>query len=215
MQSETGSGKTLAYLLPIIQVSDPADADAAAYLLSLSLSTRRSLTRLPLPPTPSFRKKSLAIDPVTFDPKKPPTRTELGTRALILCPTRELALQTQDVTERLCRSTFSFLVPGCLSGGERRKSKKAKLRKGVTIFTATPGRMLDHLDKTSSLLLSLKGRLEFLILDEADRLLDMGLGGQVERIVQTVRANQPGSGRGGGRHNMEIRPGLRHRYYRH
>ena len=64
-------------------------------------------------------------------------------------------------------------------------------------MTATPGRMLDHLDKTSSLLLSLKGRLEFLILDEADRLLDMGLGGQVERIVQTVRANQPGRGRGG------------------
>jgi ATP-dependent RNA helicase DDX31/DBP7 len=53
---------------------------------------------------------------------------------------------------------------------------------------------LDHLSKTESLLMALKGKMEWLVMDEADRLLDMGLDGQVEQIVQHVRANQPGSG---------------------
>jgi ATP-dependent RNA helicase DDX31/DBP7 len=120
-----------------------------------------------------------------------------GTRCIILCPTRELATQTVEVVEKLCSGSFSWLVAGCLSGGEKRKSEKARLRKGISILVATPGRLLDHLGKTESLLMSLKGKLEWLVLDEADRLLDMGLGGQVEQIVQHVRANQPGSGRDG------------------
>jgi ATP-dependent RNA helicase DDX31/DBP7 len=91
-------------------------------------------------------------------------------------------------------NSFRWIVPGCLSGGEKRKSEKARIRKGISILIATPGRLLDHLSKTESLLMALKGKLEWLVMDEADRLLDMGLGGQVEQIVQHVRANQPGSG---------------------
>ena len=114
---------------------------------------------------------------------------------LILCPTRELATQTLVFVETLTRGTW--LVGGCLVGGENRKSEKARLRKGISILVATPGRLLDHLSKTESLLLSLKGKLQYLVLDESDRLLDMGLGGQIEQIVQRIRANQPGSGRNG------------------
>ena len=117
-----------------------------------------------------------------------------GTRCLILCPTRELATQTATIAEKLCLKSFNWLVPGCLSGGEKRKSEKARLRKGVSILVATPGRLLDHLGKTDCLSMALKGKLEWIVLDEADRLLDMGLGGQVEEIVQKVRANQPKSG---------------------
>jgi ATP-dependent RNA helicase DDX31/DBP7 len=116
-------------------------------------------------------------------------RKELGTRCLILCPTRELASQTLDTLEKLCRHSFGWLVPGCLSGGDTRKSEKARIRKGLGIVVATPGRLLDHLNKTESLLMSLKGKLEWLVLDEADRLLDMGLGDQVKQIVQQIRAN--------------------------
>jgi len=90
--------------------------------------------------------------------------------------------------------SFSWIIPGCLSGGEKHKSEKACIRKGISILIATPGWLLDHLGKTESLLMALKGKLEWLVLDEADRLLDMGLGGQVEQIVQYVRSNQPGSG---------------------
>ena len=121
-------------------------------------------------------------------------RAEGGTRCVILCPTRELALQTLATAERLCSGSFNWLVPGCLFGEERRKSEKARIRKGLSIIVATPGRFLDHLTRTESLLMALKGKLRWLVLDEADRLLDMGLGDQVKQIVQRIRANQPRSG---------------------
>lgn len=117
-----------------------------------------------------------------------------GTRAVILCPTRELATQTYVVAEKLCQNTFPWLVAGCLSGGEKRKSEKARVRKGISVLIATPGRLLDHLEKTDCLLMALKGKVEWIVLDESDRLLDMGLGSQVEQIVQIIRANQSGSG---------------------
>ncbi|KAL3942136.1 MAG: hypothetical protein SGARI_000370, partial [Bacillariaceae sp.] len=66
----------------------------------------------------------------------------------------------------------------------------SRLRKGLGIIVATPGRLLDHLTKTQSLALSLKGKFQWLVLDEADRLLDMGLGDQVRQIVQWIRANE-------------------------
>jgi ATP-dependent RNA helicase DDX31/DBP7 len=123
-------------------------------------------------------------------------RKQLGTRCVILCPTRELASQTLSVLERLCQHSFGWLVPGCLTGGDTRKSEKARIRKGLGIVVATPGRMLDHLNKTESLLMSLKGNLEWLVLDEADRLLDMGLGDQVRQIVQRIKANEANNSSG-------------------
>jgi ATP-dependent RNA helicase DDX31/DBP7 len=82
------------------------------------------------------------------------------------------------------------MVPGGLLGGDSRSSEKSRIRKGLGIIVATPGRLLDHLHKTESLLLNLKGKLQWLVLDEADRLLDMGLGDQVKQIVQLIRANE-------------------------
>ncbi|GMH60870.1 hypothetical protein TL16_g03143 [Triparma laevis f. inornata] len=117
-----------------------------------------------------------------------------GTRCLVIAPTRELASQTFKVANELCLNTFSWIVPGCLSGGENRKSEKARLRKGCGIMIGTPGRILDHLVKTEVFGEGLKGRLEWVVLDEADRLLDMGLGKQVEEIVQRLRRNEGGRG---------------------
>jgi ATP-dependent RNA helicase DDX31/DBP7 len=57
------------------------------------------------------------------------------------------------------------------SGGEKKKSEKARLRKGVVVLVSTPGRLLDHLKTTESFTLK---NLRWIILDEADRLLDMG-----------------------------------------
>ena len=136
---------------------------------------------------------SLAIDSTTNTPKKV-DRALGGTRSIILCPTRELATQTYLTAAKLTAGTFSWIVAGCLSGGEKRKSEKARLRKGVTILIATPGRLLDHLGKTEALVENLKGKLEWLVLDEADRLLDMGLGKQVEEILQHLRVVNPRGG---------------------
>jgi len=122
---------------------------------------------------------------------KVPTRSEMGCRCIILCPTRELASQTLQVVERLCQANFAGrIVPGGLLGGDSRHSEKSRLRKGLGVIVATPGRLLDHLHKTQSLALSLKGKLQWLVLDECDRLLDMGLGDQVRQIVQWMRANE-------------------------
>jgi len=119
------------------------------------------------------------------------SRKDVGTRCIILCPTRELASQTLTVLETICQANFAgWMVPGGLSGGDSRNSEKARVRKGLGIIVATPGRLLDHLNKTESLLMNLKGKLQWLVLDEADRLLDMGLGDQVKQIVQLIRANE-------------------------
>lgn len=93
-----------------------------------------------------------------------------GTRALILAPTRELCTQIANVITKLVQCCV-WIVTGCLLGGEKKKSEKARLRKGITILVSTPGRLLDHLNTTESFSLKL---LQFVVLDEADRLLDMG-----------------------------------------
>jgi ATP-dependent RNA helicase DDX31/DBP7 len=93
-----------------------------------------------------------------------------GTRALVLAPTRELCTQIHSVLTKVVRCCV-WIVGGCLSGGEKKKSEKARLRKGISILVATPGRLLDHLKTTESFSLT---NLEWVILDEADRLLDMG-----------------------------------------
>lgn len=132
-------------------------------------------------------------DDINYSTEKPRkvSRSEMGCRCIILCPTRELASQTLQVLERLCQANFpGWIVPGGLLGGDSRKSEKASLRKGLAIIVATPGRLLDHLHKTQSLALSLKGKLKWIVLDEADRLLDMGLGDQVRQIVQWIWANE-------------------------
>ncbi len=79
-----------------------------------------------------------------------------GTWCVLLYPTREPATQTHSFADGLFRSSFPRIVPGCLSGGEKRKSEKARLRRGITLLVATPGNLLNHLTKMESLLLLLR-----------------------------------------------------------
>ena len=106
-----------------------------------------------------------------------------GTLALILCPTRELCLQVLDTATVVARR-FTWIVPGSIHGGENRAKEKARLRKGLNLLIATPGRLLDHLTNTASFKIS---DLEFLVLDEADRLLDLGFKKQIRSIVDIVK----------------------------
>jgi superfamily II DNA/RNA helicase len=91
-----------------------------------------------------------------------------GTRVLILLPTRELALQTQKHFEQL--AAYTYLKSGLIIGGEAFKHQVATLRKNPEVLIATPGRLVDHIEKGTP---DFKD-LEVLILDEADRMLDMG-----------------------------------------
>lgn len=93
---------------------------------------------------------------------------DTGTRALILLPTRELALQTQKHFEQL--AAFTYFKCGLIIGGEAYKHQVATLRKNPEVLIATPGRLVDHIEKGNP---DFKD-LEVLVLDEADRMLDMG-----------------------------------------
>ena len=76
-------------------------------------------------------------------------REEIGTLGLVIVPTRELAVQTQaTLTKILSRVRPHWIVTTALTGGDSRKSEKARLRRGCQIVVGTPGRLLDHL-KTS------------------------------------------------------------------
>ena len=152
IQSQTGSGKTLSYLLPIIQDLLP--------MSSLSYIDR-----------------------------------SIGTLAIIIAPTRELAKQISDVLEAILKMRLRpqsdsagesdnltrWLVSGLLVGGENRTHEKARLRKGLPILVSTPGRLLDHLQNTSSFNV---GKCRWLVLDEADQLMQLGFEETIKGIVQ-------------------------------
>jgi ATP-dependent RNA helicase DDX31/DBP7 len=80
---------------------------------------------------------------------------------------------------------YIWLVPGLLTGGENRHHEKQRLRKGVVILVATPGRLLDHLESTTAFSVA---HLQWLVLDEADRLLDLGFQKSLSRIVELIGA---------------------------
>ncbi|KAG6848700.1 hypothetical protein H0H93_014787 [Arthromyces matolae] len=161
LQAQTGSGKTLSFLLPIIQDLLP--------LSSLSYIDR-----------------------------------SIGTLAIIIAPTRELAMQISDVLETLLQLRLRpedespdnpatskrltrWLVSGLLTGGATRAHEKARLRKGLPILVSTPGRLLDHLQNTSSFNV---GKCRWLVLDEADRLMDLGFEETIKGIVSGLEGRR-------------------------
>ncbi|XP_054440158.1 probable ATP-dependent RNA helicase DDX31 [Pteronotus mesoamericanus] len=107
-----------------------------------------------------------------------------GPYALVLVPTRELALQSFDTFQKLLKP-FTWIVPGVLMGGEKKKSEKARLRKGINILISTPGRLVDHIKSTKNIHFS---RIQWLVLDEADRILDLGFEKDITVILNAVNA---------------------------
>jgi ATP-dependent RNA helicase RhlE len=101
-------------------------------------------------------------------------------RALVLTPTRELAAQIYDNVKEY--STYIDIRSTVIFGGVNQKPQVATLRKGVDVLIATPGRLLDlHSQKA----LSLK-QIEILVLDEADRMLDMGFQRDINKIMNLL-----------------------------
>src|SRR5512139_2611873 len=101
-------------------------------------------------------------------------------RALVLVPTRELALQVSEQAQQLSRTTGLKAVT--VYGGVGYGPQEDALRKGVDIVIATPGRLIDHLEKRNVNLMSL----QVLVLDEADRMLDIGFLPDIRRIMRQL-----------------------------
>ncbi|KAH9599440.1 Helicase [Trypanosoma melophagium] len=116
------------------------------------------------------------------DCDKKPIQRQVGTILIILCPTRELVAQVTDVLGVLTRCAL-FLTVGGIHGGENRHKEKARLRKGIPILITTPGRLLDHLKTTASFRVE---ETQTIVLDEADRLLDMGFEQAIREIMELL-----------------------------
>jgi ATP-dependent RNA helicase RhlE len=112
-----------------------------------------------------------------------PTRPA-ATRALVLAPTRELAVQIEDQVQGLTYHTAISSV--AVYGGVAMDIQERALRAGVDIVVATPGRLMDHMRHDST---NFTG-LEVMVLDEADRMLDMGFWPDVQRILSGLPASR-------------------------
>ena len=110
-----------------------------------------------------------------------------GPIALIMTPTRELAMQTYS---ECCKFTKTLgLGVVCAYGGAPIKDQIADLKRGAEIVICTPGRMIDLLLANSGKVTNLR-RVTYLVLDEADRMFDMGFGPQVIKIIGNIRPDK-------------------------
>lgn len=102
----------------------------------------------------------------------------------MLAPTRELAQQIHKVTDRFGSTTH--VRSTCIFGGAGRLPQAQSLERGVEIVIATPGRLLDFLERGSTNL----RRCTYVVLDEADRMLDMGFEHQIRKIMEQIRVRE-------------------------
>ena len=119
---------------------------------------------------------NLISAPITDDKGAPVHRV----RVLILTPTRELAAQVEESFRKYGKYTTLRVVP--IFGGVGIEPQSKALRGGVDVVVATPGRLLDHMERQNVAF----DDLEVLVLDEADRMLDMGFAPQLNRIVAEI-----------------------------
>jgi ATP-dependent RNA helicase DDX5/DBP2 len=106
---------------------------------------------------------------------------------LVLAPTRELAQQIQQVASDF--GSPSSIRNTCIFGGAPKGPQARDLERGVEIVIATPGRLIDFLERGTTNL----RRCTYLVLDEADRMLDMGFEPQIRKIVDQIRVRRLGS----------------------
>ncbi len=158
--AQTGTGKTAAFMLPTLQriaVEKPGGAEKL-----------------------SDNQRNAAVKRGTKRSTKRSAKQNAYPRALIITPTRELAAQIDAVAKSVCASTGQQAV--IVTGGARYKHQIAALQKGCDVLVATPGRLIDLLDKKHTSL----ENIQVLVLDEADRMLDMGFWPSVHRIMEQL-----------------------------
>ena len=101
-----------------------------------------------------------------------------GPQALILAPTRELAVQVRDEAAKLAFGQHARII--AVYGGKPIRPQIERLRRGIDIVVGTPGRVMDHMQRGTLRL----GDIRFAVLDEADRMLDIGFRPDIEKILR-------------------------------
>lgn len=118
---------------------------------------------------------------------QPPLEANDGPISLIMAPTRELCMQIGKETRKFTKSLNLRVV--CVYGGTGISEQIAELKRGAEIIVCTPGRMIDMLAANSGRVTNLR-RVTYIVLDEADRMFDMGFEPQVMRIIENVRPDR-------------------------
>src|SRR5438034_4558057 len=103
---------------------------------------------------------------------------EPGPQALVLAPTRELVVQVSEEARKLSPSRHCRIIP--IYGGQRIRQQLVEMKKGFHIAVGTPGRIIDHLSRGTLLL----NRVHYIVLDEAERMLDIGFRPDIEKILR-------------------------------
>ena len=159
--AQTGTGKTAAFMLPTLQ--------------RIAVEKRGEAEK------PDAKERSAAAGrSAKPNAKRGDTKRNAYPRALIITPTRELAAQIDAVAKSVCASTGQQAV--IVTGGARYKHQITALQKGCDVLVATPGRLIDLLNKKHTSL----ENIQVLVLDEADCMLDMGFWPSVHRIMEQL-----------------------------
>ncbi|KAE8010170.1 hypothetical protein FH972_006560 [Carpinus fangiana] len=108
-----------------------------------------------------------------------------GVGVVVICPTRELAIQTHAVAKELLKYHSQTL--GLVIGGSARRGEAERIVKGVNLLVATPGRLLDHLQNTKGFIFK---NLKCLIIDEADRILEANFEEEMKQILKLLPKNR-------------------------
>ena len=160
-QARTGTGKTAAFSIPILEM----------------LAKNREASK-------GSRDKNNGETGEEQSPdgpsKKTPRRRPSGPQALVLVPTRELAVQVRDETIKLSHGTRARAV--ALYGGKPIRQQIEKLERGADVAIGTPGRVLDLIARGALVLSDIK----CIVLDEADRMLDIGFRPDIEKILKRL-----------------------------
>lgn len=164
--AQTGTGKTAAFVLPALQVIDTGFGDEK----TVRLGSKRQ-------PQDEQQQESQRRRQRGGERKRNKTRDP---QALIVTPTRELATQIERVATTICKSTGQRAV--IITGGAKLKRQISAVQAGCDLLVATPGRLLDLIEHHQVNLRNIK----VFILDEADRMLDMGFWPSVRRIMNTL-----------------------------
>ncbi|GER30498.1 ATP-dependent RNA helicase has1 [Striga asiatica] len=104
-----------------------------------------------------------------------------GTGVIVICPTRELAIQTHAVAKDLLKYHSQTL--GLVIGGSARRGEAERIARGVNLLVATPGRLLDHLQNTKGFIYK---NLKCLMIDEADRILEANFEEEMKQIIKIL-----------------------------
>jgi ATP-dependent RNA helicase RhlE len=181
--AQTGTGKTAGFTLPLLQ-------RLCENLPPQSLSDQAAASQPPSRANGSAPQTQNGAKPVLRkkgDVASSPAKGAGGRRAiraLIVTPTRELAAQVGESVE-----TYSKYLPirsTVIFGGVKINPQISKIRQGVDILVATPGRLLDHVNQQTVDL----SQVEFLVLDEADRMLDMGFIHDIRKILTLISSER-------------------------